>query len=163
MSVFSVLGKAGKGVLDVVAPTVASALPGPLGPIARKAVSELLDISPEASAEDIEAALAAASPETLLRLRELDAQIAQLEMGDRASARTRQAAMRDWTPNILGVVAILGYAGLQYVLVTQELPPGNEDLIIRSIGIIEGAFVTVWAYFFGSSAGSKVKTLLNGK
>lgn len=163
MSILSVLGKAGKGVLDVVAPTIAGALPGPLGAVAKKTVTELLGIKADSSAEDIEAALAAATPEQLLRLRELDAQFAQLEVQDRASARARQTAMRDWTPNVLAGAIVLGYAGLQYTLLTHQLPPDNHDLIVRSIGILEGAFVTVWAYFFGSSAGSRIKTLFNGK
>jgi hypothetical protein len=157
VSIFSSIGKIGKGVLDVVAPTIAGALPGPLGSVAKKAVTDLLGLDPESSREEIEKELAKSDPEKLIRLKEMDLEFAQLAISDKDSARKRQVAMRDWTPNFLAVLVILGYGALQYVLLTRALPDANHDLIIRSIGIIEGALVTAWSFFFGSSSGSKRK------
>lgn len=45
-----------------------------------------------------------------------------------------------------------------YALVTHEIPEGNKEVLIHSLGLIEGVVVTIAAYYWGSSSGSKDKT-----
>ena len=43
-------------------------------------------------------------------------------------------------------------------LITKEIPEGNREIIIHTLGLIEGVIVSIAAYYWGSSSGSKEKT-----
>ena len=43
-------------------------------------------------------------------------------------------------------------------LVQKEIPAGNKEIIIHTLGLIEGVVISIAAYYWGSSAGSKQKT-----
>lgn len=51
--------------------------------------------------------------------------------------------------------------GLLFYLVTHVLnraiPDGNREIAIHTLGIIEGVVVTIYSFYFGSSAGSRIK------
>lgn len=171
MSIFKSIGKVGKGILDAVAPTIASALPGPLGPIAKKAVTDLLNLDVDSTNEEIEKTLATANPEMLerlrkldvdfkLQMRKLDVDLEALHAGDRASARAREIALRDWTPKVLAILIVGGYGFVQYFLLTQPLPVDSREIIMRSLGTIDMALGMMLAYYYGSSSGSARKTEL---
>jgi hypothetical protein len=174
MSIFKTIGKIGKGILGTVAPTLAGALPGPLGDLARKAVTDLLGLEQESTEDQIEKALVAANPEMLERLRKLDAdfklQMKKLDIDlegvyatDRASARAREIALRDWTPKVLAVIIVGGYAFVQYFLLTRVLPVDSREIIMRSLGTMDMALGMMLAYYFGSSSSSARKTeIMNG-
>lgn len=176
MSIFKTIGKIGKGALGVLAPTIAGALPGPVGSIARKAVTAVLGLPPESAEEEIEKAIAAANPETLLALRKADAdfraQMKQLDVDferiaseDRASARARQVAIKDRTPPVLAWTIIVAWLGITVDLLFYTPPETNTRLLDIMFGILTSAVVGVINYYFGSSAGSARKTdiLANGK
>jgi hypothetical protein len=164
-----------KKIIGAVAPTIATVLGGPLAGTAVAALSKKLLGKDGGSEAEIAEALASASPEMLLELKKLDAEfklemekleieLEKLSTQDRASARARQVAMKDWTPNILAGVALAGYAVIQFVVLTEPLVPENKEIILRTLGTLDMVVVTIIAYFFGSSRGSKAKTdLLNGK
>lgn len=162
-----------KKIIGAIAPTIATVLGGPLAGTAVAALSKKLLGRDDGSEAEIAAALSNASPELLLEIRKLDAEfkvdMAKLEIEleklntqDRDSARTRQVSMRDWTPNVLAGLVILGYGAIQYLVLTQQLPVENTDIILRTLGTLDVVMVTVIAYFFGSSRGSKEKTRLMG-
>lgn len=48
-------------------------------------------------------------------------------------------------------------------LIYREIPVENVSILIHVLGIIEGAFMAIVSYEFGSSKGSKQKTDLLGK
>lgn len=157
-----------KSILKVVAPTVASALPGPLGPLAKKAVTDLLGLDEKASEEQIEEVLAKSNPETLEKLRKLDAEfkiqmrkldvdLEQIASADRSSARQREVALRDWTPRLLGGTVLSGWVGVTAVMMTQTIPVSNHDIVMRSLGTLDMALGLVLSYYFGSSSGSRAK------
>lgn len=50
---------------------------------------------------------------------------------------------------------------LEYIIFSRELPDGNKDFILRSLGMLEGMVMLVFAFCFGSSRGSdRLKDIL---
>lgn len=174
MGLLKDIGKVGKTVLGVIAPTIASALPGPMGSIAKRAVTDLLGLGPGSSEEEIEAKLAEVSPEVLLQLRQADLnfkeQMAQLEVDilkiaadDRASARARQVALKDRTLPAMAWTIMVSWVGCVAALFMVVPPGANKDLLLLLLGVLTGGAKDVVGYFFGSSAGSARKTeMMNG-
>lgn len=87
----------------------------------------------------------------------------ELEVQDRSSARIREQEYLKATGHIDWLMWFLCVAGigiLTYCLVmltNNELE--NKELFIHFLGIIEGVVVSIYGYFFGSSASSKIKDL----
>ena len=104
-----------KKLVSTVAPTIGKALGGPLVGTAVQYVSNALLGKPEATDEEIEAALATASPDTLLKLKEAEnsfkIQMKELNISeeklvydDRANARAREIAVKDRMPALLAIM-----------------------------------------------------------
>jgi len=174
VGLFRSIGKVAKGALGVIAPTLASALPGPLGDLAKKAVTDLLGLDPEANEQEIEKALATANPEMLLKLRQADADfklqmeqlgvdLEKLYLDDRANARARQIAVKDKTLPALAWVVMSMWAGCIAALFFFVPPSDNKDLLLLLLGVLTGGAKDVLGYFFGSSAGSARKTEMMGE
>jgi len=89
----------------------------------------------------------------------------ELENADRASARTREAEFVkatghiDWLMWFLALAAIAIFAFLVWTLLKSEVPEKNEILVVHTLGIIEGIIVSLFSYYFGSSAGSRIKDM----
>lgn len=163
-----------KGIVGTVAPALATALGGPLAGVAVRAIAEKVLGKPEASEADVAAAVAGAGPELLLKLREADQAFAkvmadagikleEIEAKDRASARDRQVALKDWTPNFLGVAIVAGVFLLEWFVFTHAIPREMQELAGRSLGIADAMAMTVVTYFFGSSRGSREKDAILGR
>jgi hypothetical protein len=170
-----------KGLVKSIAPTIGTALGGPLGGIAGVALTKALGLG-DATAKD-EAALATAvqgaSPDQLLALKQADQEFAlqmqklgfenlealeAIAAGDRANAREREIKTQDWTPKALGLAITLGFFGLLYFLLRHEPPSGSRDILNIMLGSLGSAWIGVVTYYFGSSAGSARKTeLLSAK
>jgi len=92
----------------------------------------------------------------LLKEKELDVQ-------DRQTARNREAEFVKATGHIDYLMWFLAIAGMSvlsyclYVMTNSELQ--NKELFIHFLGIIEGVVVSIYSYFFGSSAGSRIKDM----
>ena len=107
-----------KSTLSAIAPTLATALGGPLAGAATKFLASELLGDESASVESIESAIVNASPEQLasikkldndfkIKMKELDVDIFNLEVQDRDSARDREVKMaesgaNDWMMNVTG-------------------------------------------------------------
>ena len=98
-------------ILKTVAPGIATALGGPLAGLAVSAIGKALNLS-DATQDTIKAAVAGATPEDMLKLKEaeqdfqvqmkkLDIDLVQIAAGDRDSARKMQIANKAWTPAVL--------------------------------------------------------------
>jgi len=157
--------KAAGGILAALAPTVATVLGGPLAGMATTAMIGALGLTPDASTNDIMRAVAGATPEQLLKLKEveakliidlktLDVDITRIDAADRDSARKRE---------IVGL-----FVGVQYYIFSgHDLDPDMRDFAMRSLGTLDASLAMILAYYFGSSAGSRNKdaqiaTLVNG-
>jgi len=89
----------------------------------------------------------------------------ELDVQDRASARARESAFVsatghiDWLMWFLAIAAIFIFGFLVWTLLNTEVPEKNEMLVIHTLGIIEGIIVSLFSYYFGSSAGSRIKDM----
>jgi len=147
-----------KNLVGAVAPTLGTALGGPLGGAAASAIAGVLGCDNDP--QSLQKALAKATPEQLseikkaeldfeARMKELDVDLYALQTADTADARKHFA--KDWTARFLAIALCLLFAG--YIVLVTILPPDqNSDAIINLIlGSITGSFSTVIAFYFGSS------------
>ena len=157
-------------LVRTVAPSIASAVGGPLAGMATKAISEALLGKPDGTEEELAQAAIKATPEQLLALkkaendfalqmRELDIDLERIAGADRDSARNREIKTKDWTPKLLAGGITIGYFGVLFYMLTHGLPTtGGSEAMLVMLGTLGTAFGGVMAYYFGSSAGSKEKT-----
>ena len=156
-------------LVRTVAPTIASAVGGPLAGMATRAISEALLGKPDGSEQELTEAAAKATPEQLLalkqaendfaiKMRELDIDLERIANEDRDSARNREVATKDWTPRILAGLITVGYFGALFYMLRNGLPQhGGSEAMLVMLGTLGTAWGGVVAYYFGSSAGSKAK------
>jgi hypothetical protein len=167
------LGTAAKSVISTVAPLIGTALGGPLGNAAVMFVEKALGITPTDDPNALDAAVAGASPDTLLKLKqanfdfqahmkELGVQEEQLAYADTDSARKREVAVKDRTPAVLAFLITAGFFGvLGFLLVVGK--PVNGDAILVMLGSLGTAWAGVVTYYYGSSAGSESKSQMLNK
>jgi hypothetical protein len=104
-----------------------------------------------------------------MNLKEWEKEMYELEIKDRESARNREieikkAGGQDIMMIVTGSVGLLSFLLIVYTVLYRTLPEGNEKLVYHLLGVVEGVSVTMFAYYFGSSKGSKDKSaLLNNK
>jgi len=159
-------------LVRTVAPSIASAVGGPLAGIAVRTISEVLLGKPDGTEAELEEAAAKATPEQLLalkkaeqeftvRMRELDIDLERIANNDRDSARDREVKTKDWMPRALAIVIVGGFM-LTVFLVLMGYVEGMKDPLMATtvgtlIGFVSAKCEQVVAYYFGSSAGSKAK------
>ena len=162
------LSKVG-GLLAQVAPTVATALGGPLAGLAVKTLSEALFGHQGADESEVSAALMNATPEQLqklketdatfkLKMKELDIDLEKIAAGDRDSARNLQARTNDWIPRALAIMVTLGFFGILVWLLVRGVPSSGAETLIYMLGALGTAWTGIVQFYFGSSAGSRAKT-----
>ena len=156
-------------LLGQIAPTIATALGGPLAGIAVKTLSAVLFGHENGSEEEISAAMANASPDQLAALKkidadfkahmkELDIDLERIAAGDRDSARQMQRDTRDWVPKVLAVVITLGFFGILIWMLLNGMPKTGTEALLMMLGALGTAWTGVVNFYYGSSAGSKAKT-----
>ena len=157
-------------LVRTVAPSLASAVGGPLAGMAVRTISDALLGKPDGTEAELAEAAARATPEQLLalkkaehdftvRMRELDIDLERIANADRDSARDREVKTRDWTPRILAGLITVGYFGALFYMLRNGLPQhGGSEAMLVMLGTLGTAWGGVVAYYFGSSAGSKEKT-----
>lgn len=159
-------------LVRTVAPSIASAVGGPLAGMAVRTISEVLLGKPDGTEAELEEAAAKATPEQLLalkkaeqeftvRMRELDIDLERIANSDRDSARSREVQTKDWMPRVLAFVVVGGFM-LTVFLVLMGYVEGMKDPLMATtvgtlIGFVSAKCEQVVAYYFGSSAGSKAK------
>lgn len=158
-------------LLGQVAPTIATALGGPLAGVAVKTLSNALFGHEDASEEQISEAMNAATPDQLAAIKKIDADfkvqmksldidLERIAAGDRDSARQMQVANKDWVPKALAVFITFGFFGVLVWMLVFGLPKSGVEALLMMIGSLGTAFGGVVQFYFGSSAGSKEKNNL---
>ena len=161
-------------VLKAVAPTVLSALAGPLAGPVIAAAGSIFGMS-EPTQDKIKDVIESGqmTGEQVAALKELDLKLkaeeqergfryAELEFKDRDSARQREVQTKDYTNRVLAYtivgsfIAMVGAALLGYAKVESALAG-------TLVGYLSAKAEQVLAYYFGSSAGSQAKTELLAK
>jgi hypothetical protein len=160
-----------KSVLATVAPTLATALGGPLAGVATRAIADRFLGDPGVDFDTVQTAVLQAAPADLVRLKELDAQferdiqaagiqLEEIAASDRDSARQRQTASGDHTPAILGLCIVVGFFGVLFYIFRNGLPEQGSEVLLIMVGSLGTMTTQVGNYFFGSSVGSKSKDRL---
>jgi hypothetical protein len=155
-------------LLGQVAPTIATALGGPLAGVAVRTLSNALLGHENGSEADVKEALEGASPEQLaqikqidaqfkVRMKELDIDLERIASGDRDSARKMQMANNDWIPRLLAVMITIGFFGILVWMLMKGMPQTGTEALLMMLGALGTAWTGVINFYYGSSAGSKQK------
>lgn len=153
-----------------LAPTVASALLGPLGGMAVAAIGEIVGIS-EPTQDKIKAAIENGSltGEQISAIKMLEIKLkaeesergfryAELEFKDRDSARNMMIQSGAKTPAVLTWMIVFIVLGLEGALLFGAKPDVGDIVLGRIMGTLDAALLTVLAYWFGTTNGSSRKT-----
>ena len=163
-----------KKIVGAIAPSLATALGGPLAGVAVREIGGKLLGNEQASEDQVAAAISGATPEQLAELKKIDAdfekrmaelgiELEKLDAGDRSDARARQVAMKDHTPNILGAIILLGFFTVMGVFIFHEVPDSAREIVLRALGTLDAMATGVVWFFFGSSRGSRQKDEIIGR
>ena len=160
-----------------LAPTVASALGGPLSGIAVTAIGELFNIASPTTAKIQEAIEnGSLTGEQISGIRQLELKLkseesergfkyAELEFKDRDSARNMNIQTGAKTPAVLTWIIVAIVLGLEGMILFNGMPAGVSEIVTgRILGTLDMSLMMVLAFWFGTTYGSGRKTdLLNMK
>lgn len=165
-----------KNMLKKVAPFIGAAATGDVPALvgmAATAIGGALGKEVKPTADGIAAAMAGATPEDLLKLKEAEQAFAenmqrlgfehvehleQIAAGDRDSARKREMEVKDQTPMLLACFVTLGFFGILLFMLRHTVPPTNAAVLNIMLGSLGTAWLAIVYYYFGSSSGSDRKT-----
>ena len=147
-----------KGVIGAVAPTIGTALGGPLAGQAMSMVSQALGC--KNNQKDIEQAVQNATPEQLaelkkldnefeVKMKELDVDLFALETADIQNARSTFS--KDWTSKLVGILVICGFLGYIFLVTLQPPEQNSEALINLVLGYLGGLASAIISFYFGAS------------
>tara|TARA_R110000751_G_scaffold79366_1_gene160001 strand:- start:3407 stop:3880 length:474 start_codon:yes stop_codon:yes gene_type:complete len=147
-----------KNVIGAVAPTLGTALGGPMGGMAANMISEVLGCDPEP--KKIQKAIEQATPEQLaelkkvetefdIKMKELDVDLFALETADIQDARGKFG--KDWTARIMGIVVVGGFMGYIFLVTLQPPEQNSEALINLVLGYLGGLASAIISFYFGAS------------
>jgi hypothetical protein len=148
-----------KGVLGAVAPTIGTALGGPMGGLAAKMVAEKLGL-PNSNPKTIQSAMSNLSQEDAMKLKEaemeFDAQMKQMDVDIFAlEAQEKESARKyfskDWTARVIGVATIGGFLGYIFLVTLQPPEQNSEALINLVLGYLGGLASAIISFYFGAS------------
>jgi hypothetical protein len=156
-------------LLGQIAPSIATALGGPLAGVAVKTLSGALFGHEDSTEEQIIEAMATASPDQLAAIKKIDADfkvqmksldidLERISAGDRDSARQMQQNTKDSTPKILAYFITFGFFGALVWILVFGLPQTGLEVILMMLGSLSTSWTGVVQFYYGSSAGSKAKT-----
>ena len=150
--------------LKQIAPTIATALGGPLAGLAVDAISKAVGIDPKdvqstidqgkLSAEQI-GSLKQAELAMAARAQELGLDFEKIAVDDRKSAREMQVSTQSWIPGLMAIAVTLGFFGILIGLMTEHFK--TSDALMLMLGSLGTAWTGIIAFYFGSSAGSQKK------
>jgi plasmid maintenance system antidote protein VapI len=157
--------------LKQIAPTIATALGGPLAGMAVTAISKAIGVDEEDVGELINNNKLTAEQIAQVKLAEIELQKQAQELGlnfeklavdDRKSAREMQATTRSIVPPALAAIVTVGFFGILVMMLLGQVDSNNPPILMM-LGSLGTAWTGIIAYYFGSSAGSQAKTDLLSK
>jgi len=151
-------------LLKGIAPTLATAVAGPLGGAAVSAIASRLGVgdSVEAVAKAI-----AGDPQAAQKLAELELEYAKLDMANTADARNMNAKIQEsanasWVAKnaayVLDFAIVSATIIMTWIVFFKGVPVENKEIAYMAIGSLITMCGTVLNFHRGSSAGSKSKT-----
>ena len=147
-----------KNIVGAVAPTIGSAMGGPLGGMAMNKIADVLGVPNDQ--KSIQQAIQNATPEQMLELKkaeqefevqmeELGVKVFELETQDKQHARSMFS--KDWTARIIGLFTIGGFLGYIFLVTLQPPEQNSEALINLVLGYLGGLASAIISFYFGAS------------
>jgi hypothetical protein len=147
-----------KNIVGAVAPTLGTAIGGPMGGMAANMIADVLGVPN--NQKSIEQAIQNATPEQMLELKkaeqafevqmkELDVDVFELEVADKQNARSMFS--KDWTARIIGLFTIGGFLGYIFLVTLQPPEQNSEALINLVLGYLGGLASAIISFYFGAS------------
>jgi hypothetical protein len=158
--------------LKQIAPTIASALGGPLAGLAVSAISKAVGVDEKDVGDLIANNKLTAEQVAQVKLAEIELKRQENELGlnfeslavdDRKSAREMQATTRSIVPPALAAIVTLGFFGILGGMLFGKVSTADNTVLTMMLGSLGTAWTGIIAYYFGSSAGSQAKTDLLSK
>ena len=127
--------------LKTIAPTIATALGGPLAGMAVSAVAKAIGCSPDEVQDVISSGKLTSEQVASIQLAELELKkqaqsmnldFAKLLAEDKKSARDMQIATKSWIPALLAVFVTLGFFGILLGLMTEHFK--TSDALMLMLG-----------------------------
>jgi hypothetical protein len=153
--------------LEQIAPTIATALGGPLAGLAVTAIAKVIGVDEKDVQNTIDSGKMSADQIAQLKLAEIEFQKQTQELGlnfeklavdDRASARELQASTKSIVPPLLALLVTIGFFGILFALMMGYAQKSDELMIM--LGSLGTAWTGIIGFYFGSSAGSQEKDKL---
>lgn len=165
----------GMDIIKAALPTLATAFGGPLAGMAAQFFASKLGL-PEGTVEAVKNAIGGATPETLLEMKKIDADLQKhmadlsidlekVAAADRDSARQRETRTGDsLTPRILAGIIVGSFLYMVYLVLSGHVAGLKDPTVAATIGTLIG-YVSAKAdqivsYYFGSTASSREKNKL---
>jgi hypothetical protein len=151
--------------LEQVAPTIATALGGPLAGLAVTAIAKVIGVDEKDVQNTIDSGKMSAEQIAQLKIAEIEFQKQTQELGlnfeklatdDRKSSREMQIATKSWVPSVLSMLVTIGFFGILIWLMVHPADTANTPLMIM-LGSLGTAWTGIIAFYFGSSAGNSRK------
>ena len=153
-----------KNKVGAVAPTLGTAISGPLGGMAMGKIAEVLGVSNDQ--KSVQQAIKNATPEQMMELKKaeqefeaqmkkLDVDVFKLETQDKQNARSMFS--KDWTARIIGIAVIGGFLGYIFLVTLQPPEQNSEALINLVLGYLGGLASAIISFYFGASNTSDKK------
>ena len=158
--------------LKQIAPTIATAMGGPLAGMAVAAISKAIGVDEEKVGDLISNNKLTADQIAQVKLAEIELQkqaqdlglnFEELAVDDRKSAREMQVATRSWVPPLLAASVTIGFFAILGGMMFGRMSVADNTALTMMLGSLGTAWTGIIAYYFGSSAGSQAKTEMLGK
>ena len=151
--------------LEQVAPTIATALGGPLAGLAVEAVSKALGVSGDEAKSMLDEGKMSADQIAQVKVAEIELQkqaqalglnFEQLAVADRSSAREMKVATKSLLVPTLAIIIVVSFIGV-VVGTMMGLSHIESAMAGTLVGYLSAKAEQVVAFYFGSSAGSQRK------
>jgi len=151
--------------LSQIAPSIATALGGPLAGLAVTAISKALGIDEKDVQKTIETGKLSAEQMMSLKQAEIELQSKAQELGlnfetlatqDRKSARDMQISTKSIIPAVLAIGVTIGFFAILVGLMTDNVT--KSDALLLMLGSLGTAWTAIVSFYFGSSANSEKQT-----
>jgi hypothetical protein len=151
--------------LAQIAPSIATALGGPLAGLAVTAISKALGIDEKDVQKTIETGKLSAEQMMSLKQAEIELQAKAQELGldfetlatqDRKSARDMQISTKSIIPAVLAIGVTIGFFAILVGLMTDNVT--KSDALLLMLGSLGTAWTAIVSFYFGSSANSEKQT-----
>lgn len=158
-----------KDVLKAFAPTVASAVAGPLGGVVVAGLGKLFGID-EPTIQSVGKAISDGkmTPEQMVEIRKMEADLlrqerelgfkyADLEFQNTDSARKMQMTTQSRIPGALAMLITFGFFGILIAMMYGVLKVEDQQSLLILLGALASSWGAIVNFYFGSSHGSRAK------